>query len=99
MVTARMLLIGVVVFFVGVQLRLVDTFVLNEQATLFLEKHASPRWVQSTGTTAVDPYQNNPTPYADGYVARKSVSPPRWLGWSFLSVGAVLILTSPCFRA
>lgn len=79
-------LVGLLVLFMGFQVRWVDTFVLNERVTRFLAERARPavadsgaypRFLTSTGTSA-----------------RKSVYPPKWLGFAMISAGSVLILHS-----
>ncbi|HVC93621.1 MAG TPA: hypothetical protein VND64_08025 [Pirellulales bacterium] len=74
-------LAGVVVLLVGIQLRLVDSFVLNESSTRFITN-------QSAGVVTGKPI------FASITVPRKVVRPPEWLGWSLMSIGSVLILHS-----
>ena len=78
-------LAGLVIFLLGIQLRLVDTFVLNERATHFLAQRMPQ--IASTSETATllasTPMSPNPR-----------IQPPNWVGWSFVSVGSVLILYS-----
>lgn len=97
----RLFLIGLLLLFMGMQLRTVKTFELNEKVSQFLEAKFPSKPAQSTTTDYVD---YDPLgdlllePVADGPKIR-SVSPPKWLGWSLLSVGAILVLTFPCFRS
>ncbi len=74
---------GIIVLLLGLQLRLVDSYVLNEKTTRFLAENIPGR--TSAQTTLV----NMP-----GVVARKVVRPPEWMGWCLISVGSVLILHS-----
>ena len=79
--------LGLVLLFVGLEFRLVDSFVLNERATNIL--------ADKTGTSPVS--QSNPLRSffpAAGPLPRKSVQPPQWLGWCMLSIGGVLVLHS-----
>jgi hypothetical protein len=76
-------LAGVVLLLVGIQLRMVDAFVLNEGATRFLSQQAGG----ATSAAATILPAIGPTP-------RKTVRPPEWLGWALMSVGSVLILHS-----
>jgi hypothetical protein len=104
----RLFMLGVVLLLVGIQFRLVNTFVLNEKASQFVEKRlgrspaAGPYTTQNTSLDPLDsPYdsawlENGSAPPV---VNQQSFSPPRWLGLSLISVGAVLILTHPCYRS
>ena len=95
MATTRIFLIGVIVLFLGLQLRVVDTFVLNEQATKVVNSRISRGESDSYSAFAgYDPYLDG----SGGFAEKRAIKPPRWLGWSFLSIGAVLVLTCPCFR-
>lgn len=74
---------GLVILLLGLQVRMVNAYVLNEDATRFLaEKFHKPVEGQTLSLIA----QSTP--------ARKVVEPPEWLGWCLMSVGAVLILHS-----
>lgn len=73
---------GIVLLLIGIQLRIVDSYVLNEGATRFLSQRAS----SGESVTSILP-SIGPTP-------RKTVRPPEWLGWALMSVGSVLILHS-----
>ena len=79
-------LLGLVVFLLGLQLRYVDTFVLTEKATQFLaQKMQEAQLASNDPAIAIA---------AAAPVAKKSVTPPRWLGWSMVSIGTVLVLHS-----
>jgi hypothetical protein len=77
---------GIVLLLLGIQFRLTESFTLNERATRFLAGRAvaSERPVGA----AIMPAS----------VARRSIRPPQWLGWSLMSVGSVLILHSLAMR-
>jgi hypothetical protein len=80
-------LTGVVVLLLGLQLRYVQTFVLNERTTQFLaQKMKDAELVASNdvGTSLA----------AAAPVAKKAVTPPRWIGCMFMSAGSVLLLYS-----
>lgn len=79
-------MVGLLVLFMGIQLRLVDTFVLNEKTSKFLAERA-PATVADSG--AFPRFLTNAGP-----TSRKSLHPPKWLGFAMLSVGSVLILHS-----
>ena len=70
---------GVVLLLLGIQLRMIDAFVLNESTTRFLSQRAG-----GAATAAILP--------AIGPAPRKTVRPPDWLGWALMSVGSVLVL-------
>ncbi|MEX0714807.1 MAG: hypothetical protein WD278_20935 [Pirellulales bacterium] len=81
---------GVFVLLLGLQLRLVDSFILNESATRFV----NTRLMVPAGTATKSQFfpAVGPTP-------RKVVRPPEWLGWALMSVGSVLILHSLAMKA
>lgn len=78
---------GLVVLLFGVQFRLVESYVLNEDATRWLMDQSKDPMVQAVNTaTQVFP--------AAGPPPRKTIVPPDWLGWAALSLGSVLVLHS-----
>jgi hypothetical protein len=77
--------LGVVVVLLGIQLRVVQEFVLTEEATLFLAERLDPS--SSEGTMAS-------LSSSVGMGQNKVIQPPEWMGWCLISVGAVLILHS-----
>lgn len=98
---ARLFAMGVIILFLGLQLRAVDTFILNEKATEIVNRRID----KQAATTApdpynasIDPYSGVPSPKEVSFPAKREITPPRWLGYSFLSIGAVLVLTCPLFR-
>ncbi|HEV7283179.1 MAG TPA: hypothetical protein VGN57_23440 [Pirellulaceae bacterium] len=84
------LLIGLLALAIGTEFRLVDNFTLNEPAAKFLAQKlervrpgsAQELIVAATGT---------PEPY-------RVISPPKWIGWSLISIGAVLTFQSLSMR-
>jgi len=86
-------MIGIVLLLLGMQLRWVDSYVLNAEATEFVAK----RWdqTQPPAQPAVSPQLlvTTPTPAATT-MPRRTIKPPAWIGWSFVSIGAVLVLHS-----
>ncbi len=81
----RYFTLGVVIFLLGVQFRLIDSFVLNEPTTRALHKMAKN-----------SPMVSN-DPFSDVYMQvssqpRKTLTPPEWLGWVLLTVGGVMSL-------
>jgi len=74
------LLVGLVLFFIGLQFRLVDSFTLSEKSSRFVSAQmGQPVIVQTL----------NAWPNA---AMRKVVRPPRWIGLAFMSIGSVLAL-------
>jgi hypothetical protein len=74
---------GLVLLFLGIQFRLIDSFTLNEKATRFLAARMQDK--SSAPTTILG--SAAPMPH-------KVLQPPTWVGYALLSVGSVLILHS-----
>jgi len=84
--------IGIVLVMLGAQLRLVDSFVLNEKASDFVVENFRKD----------DLKQNVATPIfmaAAGRAPTQTLQPPPWIGWALLSIGGVLVLHSLAMRA
>lgn len=77
------LLVGLLLFFAGVQFRMVESFTLTERSSRFIAAQMGDRQFQ--------PQQQGVWP---GSLSRKVVQPPRWLGLALMSVGSVLALKS-----
>jgi hypothetical protein len=78
----HLLLGGLLLFFAGVQFRLVESFTLSERSSHFVSAQLGNRGGMEPQTL----WQNMPS--------RKVVKPPRWLGLALMSVGSVLTLKS-----
>lgn len=79
--------LGAIILLLGLQVRMVSAYVLNEEATRFL--------VQRTQASASAPEQTLVGFTSDaGLIPNKVIRPPEWLGWCLVSVGAVLMLHS-----
>lgn len=78
-------IMGIVVLLLGMQLRMVDSYVLNEDATKFLMSQSSDPAVKAAVTAKEFMPAAGPAP-------RKTVVPPQWAGWAALSLGSVLVL-------
>ena len=81
----RYFMIGVLLCLLGIQFRMVESFILNESSTRALARIAKNSQIasQDFGTSL---YMNvYPSP-------RKNVKPPSWLGWVLLSTGGVICL-------
>ncbi len=76
--------LGLVVLMIGLQVRYVSAYVLTPKATEFL--------AERTGTSSTTTSMFNAFGSITG--ARKVVTPPEWLSWCLMSVGAVLCLHS-----
>ena len=81
---------GLIVLLLGIQLRTVDTFVLNERATQFLAQ----RMQQMRGTEVASAGDFSTILAAQSPVGNKRIDVPPWLGYSLLSIGGVLVLYS-----
>jgi hypothetical protein len=79
----QFLFIGLLVLFVGLQVRYVSSYVLNPQTTQFLADHTGQGASSFAAATA-----------GTFGAARKIIQPPEWLSWCLISVGAVLCLHS-----
>jgi hypothetical protein len=78
-------MIGLVVLFIGIQFRMVDSFVLTPEFTKALaERTGHPVAAASNTMEAMLGRETQIPP--------KTVRPPEWVGWSLLSIGSVLIL-------
>ncbi len=76
-------LAGLVVLFLGLQLRAVETLVLNERASKFLADRIPALAAAGDNFMA-----------SAGPVPKRTVRMPTWLGYAVISIGAVLILHS-----
>jgi len=80
--------VGLILVLFGIQLRLVHSYLLTPESTRFVAE----RIERKKPITRYEPLATlmtitSPTP-------RKTIVPPRWLGWSLISVGAVLVLNA-----
>jgi hypothetical protein len=82
------LIVGVILFLLGLQFRYVQSFTLTEDSARFIQKGLG-----NTGTSTPDPV----TAFigtAGATEPRRTMQPPRWLGFSLISIGVVLTLQS-----
>ena len=81
----RYFLVGALLIMLGVQFRMIDSFVLNEPTTRTLAKVArrSQPTVNDSFSTFLMQVHPKPT---------KRVHPPRWLGLAMIAVGSVVSL-------
>jgi len=78
----HLLLGGLLLFFAGVQFRMVESFTLSERSSHFITAQLGDR-----GGMQPQTLWQNMSP-------RKVVTPPRWLGLALMSAGTVLTLKS-----
>ena len=84
-------LLGLVVLFLGIEFRMIDSIELTPEVTKFL--------ADRTGRPVAAATQTAGTMFRAEAVAPKTVRPPEWIGWALLSVGAVLILHALSMKA
>jgi hypothetical protein len=78
---------GLLCLLLGAEFRMVNSFELNPEFTQFLAARTGhPLASVNAATQSFTP--------SDKPLAKKSVQPPDWLGWSLISIGSVLILHS-----
>ena len=81
----RYFLLGILLILLGIQFRMVDSFVLNERATRALARITKSQTVaDNSGMNALMTFVY-PKPM-------KRVQPPRWLGLALIAVGSVVSL-------
>ena len=98
----RTFLLGIIILFFGIQLRSIDSFVLNEKVTGVINRQIERREAkkavasppQEASFFGLEEAPPTPTPLPK----MRRITPPRWLGYSLLSMGAVLVLTCPLYR-
>lgn len=86
--------LGVFLILVGVQLRVVSSYVLTPETTRMLTKKPAAVASASPPPLAFSAAESVPVLPT----ARKVIRPPEWLGWCMVSVGAVLVLHSLSMR-
>lgn len=79
----RYFLVGILLILLGIQFRMVHSFVLNEPTTRVLARFDKSKSVASNRGMSSLLMQVYPTP-------TKRVEPPRWLGLAMITVGAVI---------
>ena len=80
--------IGTVLVLLGLQFRFVDSFQLTEATTKVLAKRMNKETVNMQIPLAAIFGQAHPA------AVKTTVRPPKWLGWSLISIGGVLVVQS-----
>jgi hypothetical protein len=83
----QFLILGLVLLFFGLQLKKVESFTLNERTSRLIAERFPASSTDPDGTIRPFMASIGPTP-------RRTVNPPEWIGYAFLSVGAVCVLHS-----
>jgi hypothetical protein len=81
----RYFMFGVLMLLLGIQFRMVNSFVLNETGTRALARIAQESQLASQDFTSELYINAHPKP-------RKTIRPPGWLGWVLLTAGGVICL-------
>lgn len=79
----RYFLLGTLLILLGVQFRMIDSFVLNESTTRVLAKISKQTHIADNSPITNFMMQISPSPM-------KRIQPPRWLGLAMIAVGAVI---------
>jgi len=83
-------LVGLVLLYVGLQFRFVESFVLNDKSSKFLaQKFGS---AEASGVLNITQAAQRLFPASVSTSSTRSVTPPEWVGWALLSIGSVLVL-------
>lgn len=77
--------LGVVILLIGLQFRMVSSYVLTDEATRFLAERSNKSSARATMVSFTGDI---------GALPNKVINPPEWLGWCLMSVGSVLVLHS-----
>lgn len=77
---------GILLLFLGIQFRMVESVVLNDRVGHFLDEHSSEGGETTPILAAIGPRPPH------------KFHPPTWLGWALLSSGSVLVLHSMAMK-
>lgn len=80
----RYFMIGVVLFLLGIQFRMVDSFVLNESTTKVLHRFVTKTEIAETNAAT--------NMYVELGAPKKTIKPPKWLAFVLLTSGGVMAL-------
>lgn len=82
----QLLMAGLILLLVGVQLRVVETFVFADSASPLIEQVMDP--------AGADSAVQEPGPAKQSPPRRYRLPIPDWMGWLLLSIGGAVILHS-----
>jgi hypothetical protein len=80
-------LAGLVLLFLGIELRAMDSVVLNQKATRMLADQGNHPVAAASNAIGAMVGSESPLP-------PHTIHLPDWIGWSLLSLGAVMVLHS-----
>lgn len=80
----RYFMIGVILFLLGIQFRSIDSFVLNESTTKLLHRVITRTEIAETNVAT--------NMYVELGAPKKTIQPPKWLGFVLLTTGGVMAL-------
>jgi hypothetical protein len=81
-------MMGVVILLLGIQFRVVDAYVLTEEASKVVTKYVKKAKAQPPTLFFFGPLSSIMIPKQHKW------HPPKWIGWLLVSAGAVLVLHS-----
>jgi hypothetical protein len=88
-------MIGIVLLLLGLQIRLVDSYLLTEGASEIVVKHMRKvKQAQQQQQTPPSLFMQAPPTPAVMAPKQQRISVPQWIGWACISAGGVLVLHS-----
>jgi hypothetical protein len=78
---------GLILLFLGIQFRMVETIEFTPEFTQFLAERTGHPLAAVSATTQSLTQSERP-------LVKKTAKPPEWLGWSLLSLGVIFVLHS-----
>jgi hypothetical protein len=79
--------VGLLCLLLGTQFRMIDSVEFTPDFTQFLAQRTGHPMASVSATTQT-------LMQSDAPIVKKTVQPPDWIGWSLISLGAVLVLHS-----
>lgn len=86
-------MIGLIVLFIGIQVKCVQAYVVNEDVAKFVAKRINKDEPAPAATAITRPFATA-SAAVTGDLPSRSFQPPKWLGWALIAVGAVMTLHS-----
>ena len=87
-------LLGLIILYLGLQCRFVESFVLNEKASRYLASRSEDTEASTPGVNLARKVQPDFAAAGGASSPQKTVTPPIWIGWALISISSVLILHS-----